>query len=383
MFSFCSCLNFSVFIIVISYIIIRFKNGKKKNNQTLLQFAQYNLLLVLIVLIIIWNQIYIISLLPVKGWDEKFPKTVYPLAGANVQIVPPEEKGYIIDSMSDATIVDGNMFSNTFFKTIKISKGETVQASLYCYVSEDFNGDSVKILIQGPIKGNNESIYQIFESKNDNQNSTQNLIYNGNFELGMDNWTAYAGSTTLTIIETPFGKGIRVTRGKGNGSDWSLRYIGRPIIYYAGHTYQIKFNFKVQSGIGIPFNIGWWVDIPNYAFALPLNIRKLKNGWNEAICSYKFKETSYDLVTFLNSLRENSIVDISNVEMTDLNGNDTILHFVDQLRKKGIWQHLKINVPSDRGKVSLFLRISKNGVTDFNSLKGYVIFARPDFRIKK
>lgn len=347
-----------------------------------MQFAQHNLLLELIVLIIIWNQIYIISLEPVKSWDSKFHTTIYPLTGINVQIVPSDEKGYRIDSASVGSL-KGNVSSNTSFVSLKVDKGDIFEASLYCYVSEDFNGDSVKILVNGAVNGTSESFYRIVDSKNDNQNQNRNLISNGNFESGTTNWSIGADSTTHTIIETPFGKGIRVSRGDGNGMDWSLRYNGRPIIHYAGHTYQIKFIFKVQKGIGIPFSIGWWVDLPNHGYALPLEIKDLKNGWKEATCSYKFKETSNNLSTFLNAMHNNSVIDIANVEMIDLDRNDSIPFFFDQLNKKGTWQKLKIDVPCFRRKVSFCLSISKKGVKNLKSLRGYVIFAKPEYRVMK
>jgi len=305
------------------------------------------------------------------------------LTGSDIEIVPSGEKGYLIDSSTHASAKHGNVFSSTCFKTLKVEKGDILQASVYCYVSKDFNGDSVKIIVKGAVNGNSESYYRIFDSTNFNPNLTQNLIYNGNFRSGTTNWWPGADSTIHTIIETPFGKGIRVSRGNGNGSDWSLKYNGRPIIYNAGHTYQIKFIFKVQKGIGIPFFIGWWVDIPNHGYVLPLKIIDLKNGWKEATCSYKFKETCYDLYTFLNSLHNNSVVDIANVEMTDLNRNNIIPNYVDQLNVKGTWQKLIIDVPCDYGKISFYLSISKNRVSDWRSLKGHVIFAVPECKVIK
>jgi len=338
-------------------------------------------------LIILWNQSYIISFELDKGWEESsLLKTIYPLTGNNVEIVPAGEKGYVIDSSCSASVMNGNVFSNTYFKALKVNKGDIFQASVYCYVSKDFNGDSVKILAEGAVHGYSESYYKIFDSKNDNPQLPQNLIYNGNFELGTTNWFPEADSTTFTIIETPFGNGIRVSRTNGDGGDFSLMYKGRPIIYYTGHCYRLRFKFKVEKGGTLPFSIGWWVNDANQGFLshfLPLTIRNLNDGWKEATCTYKFKETHSDLPTFLNSLQDYSVVDIANVEMTDLDWKNTIPYFVDQLNVKGTWQKLKIDVPCGHGKISFYLSMSKNRVPDLRSLKGYVIFARPEYMVVK
>ncbi|MDP3003110.1 MAG: carbohydrate binding domain-containing protein [Bacteroidales bacterium] len=176
----------------------------------------------------------------------------------------------------------------------------------------------------------------IVESEWDIQNKTKNLISNGDFRNGTQCWFPAADSTRHEIIETPFGKGIRVSRTNGDGGYWSLLYDGRPIIYYDGHTYRFGFNYKVEKGEALPFNIGWWVNEENQGFRahlLPLTIRNINDGWKEATCSYKFKETHYNLPAFLNSLQDNSVVDISDVELIDLDRIDSIPIFVDQIKE--------------------------------------------------
>jgi hypothetical protein len=380
-----SVIFFSLLVILFGLLIYRLVRARK-SNLPLLEFIENNLLLGLIVLVLIWNQFYIISLESERGWYTRFNKTIFPLTGGNVEIVPPHEIGYVIDSSYDARIMHGKMFSNVCIKTLNVKKDEIFHVSLYCYVSKDFNGDSVKIIVKGAGNGNQESNYRLFDSYMYNPNPAQNLIYNGDFGLGTINWTPWADSTTHTIIETPLGKGIRVSRTNGDGGYWSLRYIGRPIIYYAKHRYQLKFNYIVRKGSEMPFKVGWWVNEEGYnnsTLSLPLSIRNINLGWKEATCSYEFNETHYDLPTFLNSLQDYSVVDIANVEMTDLNRNDTIPYYVDQLNVKGTWQKLTIDFPFDLQSVSFYISISKNGVKDLRSLRGYVIFTKPEYKIEK
>jgi hypothetical protein len=365
----------SCLVLIVCLVVAR----RKTLTLTLSESSHDYLLSLLLALILIWNQCYISSFNSEHDWKSRLHKTIYPLTGVNVEIVPSFEEGYLLDSTCDGKLENGSVHFETYFQTLKVKKGDSLNATVYCYVSKDFDGDSVRLLVKGAVYGNRVSDYKLFDSYNEKLSVAGNLIINGDFKLGTTNWSPNADSTTHTIIETPFGNGIRVSRTNGNGEDWSMQYVGRPIIYHPGHRYQIRFIFKVEKGNGMPFNIGWWVDEGRgfTAYNLPLGIRKIRNGWNEATYSHIFNQTHYNLVTFLNSLQDYSVVDITNVEMKDLDRNDSIPLFVDQLNKKGTWQKLTINVPCNNGGASVCFSIIKKNVVDFRSLKGYVIFALP------
>lgn len=340
-----------------------------------------------------------LALDPDSGWGTREHKTIFPLNGENVEIVPSLANGYLMNSSCNPTVVDGSVFSSTRIGNARVKNGEIVHASVYCYVSPDFNGFSVTLFSEGATYGNTIAQYYIPDSKSNNfiqnrnillnasdsVNHTNNLIYNGDFKYGTKFWLPYADSTTHEIIETPFGKGIRVSRTNGDGSYFSLLYNGRPIIYYAGHRFQIKFKYKIVKGEGIPFKIGWWVNEDNKGFiahTLPLTITRLNDGWYEASCSYEFKETHYNLSSFLNSLQDYSTLDIADVEIVDIDMDDSLPLFVDQLlRIKGIWQKLELWAKCSDGEAPVNIYFSKYEATDFSELKGYVIFAYPQYEV--
>jgi hypothetical protein len=368
------------FLVLFLVLIISFAFAWRKNITLTLSKSAYDYILsVFLALILVWNLCYINSYNKDQDWEDRLHEIIYPLTGENVGIVPSYAKGYILDSTCDSRGEKGFGYFETDFKTLKVKDGDSLKASVYCFVSEDFNGDSVNLLVNGAVYGNRISNFKLFDSYDKKMNFPGNLIGNGDFKNGTTNWIASADSTTLNIIETPYGQGLRVSRTNGDGGDWSLRYIGRPIIYYAGHKYQIKFLFKIEKGNEIPFSIGWWVDDGSgfINHDLHIDIRKLKNGWNEATCSYLFKKTHYNLFTFLNSLQDYSVVDIANVEIKDLDRIDSLPLFVDQLSHKGTWQKLTVKAPCIEGKASVSFRIIKNNVMDLKSLKGYVVFALP------
>jgi len=144
-----------------------------------------------------------------------------------------------------------------------------------------------------------------------------NLLYNGNFKSGLKCWGAIAqDSIQHDLIDTHFGKAIRITRKNGNGY-WPLIYQGRDIFYHKNLTYYFRFKFRVIKGEGVPFNIGWWLPAEGNN---PINLQKrivpLSEGWFECYTSYKFNNNHYGKIrTFMNSQEANTIIDFTDIEM--------------------------------------------------------------------
>ncbi len=150
----------------------------------------------------------------------------------------------------------------------------------------------------------------------------KNLLYNGDFKYQLMFWNKNADSTTIKLIKTPYGNGVRVSRTDGNGGDWSLKYAGRSILYYPNHTYKISFKCRVLEGLGIPFQIGWWVldEYKNHTPAfLPKKITSLEDEWKLIEVKYRFREETENPVFFLNSLKNYSEVEIADIKLIDDN----------------------------------------------------------------
>jgi hypothetical protein len=97
---------------------------------------------------------------PDSNWGIRVHKTIYPLTGENIGIVPRDSKGYLMDSTCNADTWDGNAFSFSYIgNKIEVDSNYIIQASVYCYVSEDFNGSWARIISGGQnlgiINGNN------------------------------------------------------------------------------------------------------------------------------------------------------------------------------------------------------------------------------------
>lgn len=123
--------------------------------------------------------------------------------------------------------------------------------------------------------------------------ASTNYIENGDFRNGLTNWSPSANATTLNLINSPWGKGVRVQRDNGDGGNWSLKY-SKAIskVYAAGDTWVWSFKYRVikKPGTVNPFSVGWWLsDNGTYVVNLPIiNDYDLIDGWKQAHAIYTF-----------------------------------------------------------------------------------------------
>jgi len=373
---------------------------------------------------ILWNSNYDTSLNPDCGWGTNKHKTIFPVFGLNNQIVPNESRAYYIDSTSIPKSFNGFTYSFTEIGNPFTHNDDKLVVSVYCYVSPDFNGHSAGI-ITNPYQLNSSKIakYEISDStigeistntkahssisennylinsylvdsaNSDNynkQNNKYNLFSNSKFQEGKRYWIPFDLATKHDLINTPFGNGIRVSRGKGDGGSFSLVYSGRPIIYYLDHEYVLKFKYKVIKGDQDSFKVGWYVDHDGNGFELKGTIIKnnINHGWKELTCKYKFKKTCFNTLSFLSSLKDSTIIDITDIELMDMNLDYNKPVFIDQLniheiKHKGYWKKIELSVNCSEGYTPVFLFFAKKYVYDFSSLTGYVMFSYPKITIIK
>jgi hypothetical protein len=77
---------------------------------------------------------------PESIWGSRIHRTIFPLTGNNLEIVPEGSKGYLMDSTCNADTWSDNAYSYTLIGKKNVNDNDIVKASVYCYVSEDFNG---------------------------------------------------------------------------------------------------------------------------------------------------------------------------------------------------------------------------------------------------
>lgn len=82
---------------------------------------------------------------PDSGWGTRIHKTIFPLFGKYVEIVPKKAKGYLMDSTCNPSYYTGINLCESFtlIVNLNVRKGERYKASVYCFVSENFDGNAV------------------------------------------------------------------------------------------------------------------------------------------------------------------------------------------------------------------------------------------------
>src|ERR1035437_29516 len=104
---------------------------------------------------------------PDSGWGSRFHKTVFPLKGRNVQIVPVNAKGYLMDSTCNGSYYPGDNISESFsiLTELNTTKGDRFKASVYCFASDSFNVNSLALGVPDAciknkiVSGNSNALY--------------------------------------------------------------------------------------------------------------------------------------------------------------------------------------------------------------------------------
>ena len=103
---------------------------------------------------------------PYTRWGIRNHEEVYPLVGINVGVVPKGSVGYKMDYTCNSDSSNGN--ANSYTSISRFYKGDTLnlkndlyQASVYCFVSNDFNGSWVYIVAEGNAIGERRMNYDL------------------------------------------------------------------------------------------------------------------------------------------------------------------------------------------------------------------------------
>jgi len=112
---------------------------------------------------------------PDSGWGSRTHKTIFPLFGKNVGIVPATAKGYMMDSTCNATYyIESDLSeSYTIINRFISYKNQKFHSSVYCFLSDDYDGDDVRLLIYG------SGIKSVDTSNNSN---SYNLVNKGSWQ---------------------------------------------------------------------------------------------------------------------------------------------------------------------------------------------------------
>ena len=290
-------------------------------------------------------------------------KVVYPLSGKSVEIVPKKAKGYLIDSTSNYLSWSNNVYSHTAFTNDSVQSGDIIDASVFCYVSPQFNGTWVRLSSSGSTFGENISYYDLNHTGEWQQLNIKAKCRQGRAPISL--YLAKYGSTNFD----------------------SLR--GYVIFAYPKYTIRKSdpkdpdtYGFRIHKTIPLEINSDYNIPVDTKGYLMDSTCNA--STWNGNAYSYTI--IGDDIVSdgdtikscvlcYVSSDFDGTWVRLSSEGTT--NGKKASYY---NLRKKGTWQKLSLNVGCDQGKAPVYLYFSKFGVTSFKKLEGYVVFAYPEYR---
>ena len=305
---------------------------------------------------------------PDSNWGKNRHKTIFPLEGDNVEIVPETAKGYLLDKTTNSDSWGGNVYSYTLIGNSKVTDSSFVKASVYCYVSNNFNGTWVKLSAKGKTFGINEDKYDL-----NRKGTWQKLeiymrckegkipVYLFFSKYNAVNFSSLEGFVTFAYPEYYVSKVFLDPKNPDSG--WGIRR--RKIIYplYGNNVDIVPHGTK-----------GYLMDSTCNA-----------SSWSGN--AYSFTEIGNDSVTDKNIITASVFCYVSD----DFNGNWVKINALGStygikadmynLKNKGTWQKLQIQVRCTKGRAPVYLYFSKYGVKDFSNLDGYVIFAYPQYKV--
>lgn len=311
------------------------------------------------------------SLDPESGWDSRIGTVVEKLQGNNVEIVPPNAFGYLMDNSCNASSWGGNAFSYTsisgIFDLKELNDGlNWFQASVYCYVSEDFDGEWVRLSSEG----NSPSAYA---------NDYYNLAQKGTWQKLNIYFTAYNSLPNVYLYWSRYGD-----------TDFS-NLKGHVIFSYPTYSsYQL--SSKNPRGWGVRKHTSEYIQndsIPEIDGCYAYKMDSTSNADTWSGNAYSF--TSISSLYSGDSLYQKGafVASVYCYISEDFNGSWARISVegsvsgqkasVYDLNNKGTWQKLQISFTSGESVPPVYLYWAKSGATNFQSLEGYVMFAYPEY----
>lgn len=324
---------------------------------------------------IIWNE-NPVDLHLYSYWDFLPESRVFPLTGKNVDIVPQDAIGYLMDKKSLVSRSGDNAYSftnisNIFNFATLHSRNEYYNVSVYCYVSEDFNGSWARLSVGGNISAPLLNEYDLTK-RGEWQKLSLNFKINDSIPPVYLMWAKemaddFYNLKGYIIFAAPEFK-IVIANSVDPASGWGSRKHSIIFPLY-GKNVEIVPTDAVGYKMDHTCDASCWSN-NSYAYT---DVSCLLDGnpLSSQIIQYYASVYCYVSDDFDGSwayLSTEGEVKGNVVSEYDLN-------------KRGTWQKLEIYFQGNSNLPSVFLYWSKTGVENFSNLKGYVIFAYPEFRI--
>lgn len=310
---------------------------------------------------------------PDSGWATRVGTNII-LSGKNSEIVPEHSIGFKMDKNCNASFWDNNAYSfnnisNLFQGRGKPGKGEFFFASVYCFVSEDFDGTWARITAEGTSNGN---VYQEYDMKRKGEWQKLRISFKNEGELlpvylywAKFGCTDFSSLKGYVIYAYPEYKTVSVDP-KDPDTGWGSKS-GTTVFPLTGKNAEIVPENSIGFRMDKTCSAATW-DNNAYSFSDISSLFENKSE-NEDKAQY-----TASVFCFVSDDFDGTWVRIS----AEGEASGKIINEYD-LQKKGTWQKLQIEFTALSDQPPVYLYWSKYNTTNFSSLNGYVIFAYPQY----
>jgi hypothetical protein len=311
-------------------------------------------------------------------WGAQTTKFIHSFPGKNADILPENSVGCMMDKTSEVSTWGNNAYSFTNISNlIKVdsltARDEYYHASVYCYVSPDFNGDWASI--SAGISGNTISgmIYKEYDLRKKGEWQKLKISFRNNGQI-LPVFLAWAKNMSTDFFHL---KGY-------------VAFANPEIDVIKAHS------GDPDSGWGTEIHTSVWplqgknVEIvPSNSIGYKLDSTCIGHTWDNN--AYSYTEISSLFKGDLSATQDNKFsASVYCYVSDDFNGTwanistegEVFGHTLMQcdLNKKGIWQKITIDFSAKSVVPPVYLYLAKYGVTNFESLKGYIILAYPEYK---
>lgn len=303
-------------------------------------------------------------------WTGSNFKQVYPLTGKNVEIVPRNSIGLRVDKETQPSRSNNSVYNANVIKKVKLKTNrQRVKTSIYAYVSEDFNGELVRLGESSmKIGGYSVNYYDL-----NRKGTWQKLTINNWGEAGVEYY-----STTFFLLSNA--KDFKKLKGYvifAHPEFNTFEHDPKNPETYTSSTYQKEFPL-----------VGKNVDI------VPKGV--IGARYDRTTEGKQWKDFYHSTTLFWGVEAEPGDSVFASVYCyvsPDFNGQEARLEIRGKVsatttgkynfNAKGEWVLLQAKgIVTEKGWVYGAYFFSQKGVTDFRNLTGHVTFAYPQLVVK-
>lgn len=305
---------------------------------------------------------------PYTGWASGKYLLVNNLSSLGLDSVPSDAQGAKVGKWVESGRWSGNAYYYSKLLEGKIEPGKRYLASVYCYVSPDFDGSWVRMSNSGNLKGINHWYYNLSRKGTWQKLQTSFYADSGDYKsylyLCKENDSTLSTLNGYVIFAYP--------------SLEQIEFDPKEPITWAGRQFELVTELPGKGSNELPK--GTKALMPSKS---DISFREKDSLWVYGSGLYRYE--SHEGVRINPSI----FVYVSD----DFNGDEVALyaggktygftkHLYD-LNRKGTWQQLYLSYTISEGKSWVDYGFRKKVESPTDSIKGYVLFANPEERFLK